>query len=205
MKILKSISIAIIALGMVTACEKSTNEVKPDLSVDSMQSSRTSEKPAWGSSENPGGKMVTVPFKSKFFTEQEGDIDMSVCEGDFIGLNTQVGGGNATHLGKFTTVMTFCMNFDDSDPDNFAKYWGVDGKFIAANGDELWFTVSGQVILYPPGTDPFYLAYFDDEFEFLGGTGRFLRASGTGHTNSFTNFAHTDHNWTGMLILPKGN
>ncbi len=205
MKTLKTFVIVLIALIMVTACEKSANEINPDFSIDQIQSSRSSKKIACRSSKNPVRKMVTVPFKSKFYTEQEGDIDMNACEGDFIGLNTQIGGGNATHLGKFTTKMTFCMNFDESDPDNFAKYWGVDGKFITANGDELWFTVSGQVILYPPDTDPFYLAYFDDEFTFLGGTGRFSGAKGTGHTNSFTNFAHTDHNWTGTLILPKGN
>ena len=193
--IMKKIIIAIFAVCLLSSCDKESL----DLYSDEFNSSEMKR------SVDPKTEGVTVPFKSNFYTEQEGDIDMGACEGDVIGLNTQVGGGNATHLGKFTTVMTFCMNFDDTDPDNFAKYWAVDGKFIAANGDELWFTVSGQVILYPPGTHPFYVAYFDDEFTFLGGTGRFLGATGSGHTNSFTNFAHTDHNWTGMLTLLKGN
>ena len=197
MKMLKLFGIALLVLAFFTACEMSTKEIKPDNPGNSV------EKVELGSSENPGDKMVTVPFKSKFYTEQEGELDFEACEGDLIALNTQVGGGNATHLGEFTTRMTFCMNFDESGPE-FAKYWGVDGAFIAANGDELWFTVSGQVILYPEGHDPFYLAYFDDEFIFLGGTGRFEGATGSGHTNSFTNFVHTDHNWTDILTLKKG-
>ena len=199
MKNLKLIGIVLLVTALFMACEMTTKEIKPGNDLVSVENDRL------GSSENPGDKMVMVPFKSKFYTEQEGDLDFEACKGDFIALNTQVGGGNATHLGKFTARMTFCMNFDESDPDNFAMYWGVDGAFIAANGDELWFTVSGQVILYPEGFDPFYLAYFDDEFIFLGGTGRFEGATGSGKTNSFTNFAHTDHNWTGTLILIKGS
>ena len=98
------------------------------------------------------------------------------------------------------------MNFNSEDSENFGKYSAVDGKFIAANGDELWFTVSGRVLFFPPGTNPDYIAYFDDDFTFLGGTGRFFGATGEGHTNSFTKegLLHTDHNWTGTLTLLKG-
>jgi len=190
---MKKILIAIFALCLLNSCDKDSL----DLSSDEFNSSEKKR------SVDLKTKGVTVPFKSNFYTEQEGDIDMDACEGDVIGLNTQVGGGNATHLGKFTTVMTFCMNFDDTDSDNFAKYWAVDGVFVAANGDELYFTVSGQVIMYPEGYDPFYVAYFDDPFIFTGGTGRFDGVSGGGTTNSFTNFAHTDHNWTGTITLLK--
>ena len=198
MKMLKLFGIALLVLALFTACEMSTKEIKPDNPGNSV------EKVKLGSSENPGDKMVTVPFKSKFYTEQEGELDFEACEGDFMALNTQVGGGNATHLGKFTTRMTFCMNFDDTAPE-YLEYSG-EGAFIAANGDELWFTVSGQVILYEGSEhDPFYVAYFDDEFIFEDGTGRFKGATGSGHTNSFTNFAHTDHNWTGILTLKKGS
>jgi len=191
--IMKKIIIAIFALCLLNSCDKELLDVSTD-EFNSSEMKRT----------NPKTEGVTVPFKSNFYTEQLGEIDMDACEGVDIGLNTQVGGGNATHLGKFTTVMTFCMNFNEGDPENFGKYWAVDGKFIAANGDELYFTVSGQVLFFPQGTNPDYLAYFDDEFILLGGTGRFAGATGGGHTNSFTNFAHTDHNWTGTLTLLKG-
>ncbi len=189
---MKKIMIAIFALCILNSCDKESL----DLSSDEFNSSELK------SSVDPKTEGVTVPFKSSFYTEQEGDIDFDECFGDFIGLNTQVGGGNATHLGKFTTRMEFCMNFDDTVPE-FAEYWAVDGVFIAANRDELYFTVSGQVMMYPPGFDPFYVAYFDDPFTFTGGTGRFEGASGGGMTNSFTNFAHTDHNWTGTITLLK--
>ena len=211
---MKKIIIAIFALCLLNSCDKESL----DLSSDEFNSSELK------SSVDPKTEGVTVPFKSDFYTEQEGEIDMRACEGDWIGLNTQVGGGEATHLGRFTTKMEFCMNFtvlldDDGypitdgngntipDPDNGFGEYSVDegkGKFFAANGDELWFTVSGKVILYAPGTHPFYLANFDDPFTFTGGTGRFEGATGGGHTNSFTNFAHTDHNWTGTLTLLKG-
>ncbi len=190
---MKKIIIAIFALCLLNSCNK---EVL-DVSSDEFNSSEMKR------SVDPKTEGVTIPFKSNFYTEQQGLIDMDACEGDFIGLNTQVGGGNATHLGKFKTRMEFCMNFNDTSP-KFGEYWAVDGKFIAANGDELYFTVSGQVLMYPEGFDPFYVAYFDDPFTFTGGTGRFVGATGSGYTNSLTNFAHTDHNWTGTLTLLKG-
>lgn len=203
---MKKIIIAIFALCLLNSCDKELLDVSSDEFNSSELKSSVDRKT----------KEVTVPFKSNFYTEQEdiafgacvGDpewLESDVYNGDLIGLNTQVGGGNATHLGKFTTVMTFCMNFNQTDPENFAKYSAVDGIFIAANGDELYFTVSGRVLFYAEA-NPNYVAYFDDEFTFTGGTGRFYKASGYGHTNSFTKegLLHTDHNWTGWLTLLKG-
>ena len=216
---MKKIIIAILAFGLIISCEKQEDEIRLD--DFSIQKSNLKAN----SSVDPKTDGVTVPFKSNFYTEQEGKIDMDACVGGFLGLNTQVGSGEATHLGRFTTKMEFCMNFTvvlDADgnpitdgngntipdPDNGFGEYSVDegkGKFFAANGDELWFTVSGKVILYAPGTHPFYIANFDDPFTFTGGTGRFEGATGGGHTNSFTNFAHTDHNWTGTITLLKSD
>lgn len=195
---MKKIIIAILAFGIIVSCEKQEDEIRlDDLSIQKSNLQANS-------SVDPKTDGVTVPFKSDFFTEQEGELNFDACEGALIALNTQVGGGNATHLGIFTTRMEFCMNFDDQSPD-FATYWAVDGVFIAANGDELYFTVSGQVIMLPAGSDPFYVAYFDDPFTFTGGTGRFEGATGGGTTNSFTNFLHTDHKWTGTITLIKSS
>lgn len=193
---MKKIIIAILAFGIIVSCEKQEDEIRlDDLSIQksNLQSN---------SSVDPKTDGVTVPFKSDFFTEQEGELNFDACDGDLIALNTQVGGGNATHIGIFTTRMEFCMNFAEG-PD-FATYWAVDGVFIAANGDELYFTVSGQVIMLDE-PHPFYLASFDDPFTFTGGTGRFEGASGGGTTNSLTNFEHTDHKWTGTITLLKSS
>jgi hypothetical protein len=159
-----------------------------------------------GSSENPGDKMVTLPFKAKFYTEEFSFVLPSDdCDPIFPGrgLNTQKGEGNATHLGEFTTVMPFCM---DVGADLGAYDFFGNGQFIAANGDELWFTVSGGRVLFFADPGPTYLAYFQDPFVFTGGTGRVEGATGGGYTDSFVmhGLFHTDHEWTGELTLKKG-
>jgi len=141
-------------------------------------------------------KMVTVPFKSSFSTSLGTMENPVVCDG--LDLVIQVGGGEATHLGTFTTEMSFCV-----DPNFF--YFGVVGTFYAANGDELWISVpTGQVIPNPELPEP-YLFYFTDDFFFVGGTGRFVGATGGGTTNSFVEATlATDHEWDGELTFKPG-
>ena len=155
--------------------------------------------------------MRTMPFKAEFYTKRSYDDDgEGKCSDDpYLGFNLQIGEGNATHLGKFTTTMWFCgAGFD---------YKNGEGVFVAANGDELYFKVpaTDEVghVLPLPYEDPVYEFYFQDPFEFVGGTGRFEGASGGGVTDSYVdlfdddgNFIpehQTDHTWTGLLILPK--
>jgi len=162
-----------------------------------------------GSSVDPGGGMVTKPFKAKFYTEQVGDLVANGC-GPGIVINTQTGKGQATHLGRFTTWMVFC--FDMNDPPALGTYWfvpgegGENGRFVAANGDELWITVlDGFVDFFDPDVPPGYQASFDDEFFFIGGTGRFEGASGGGQIHSLVGInGRTDHRWTGTLTVPQG-
>jgi hypothetical protein len=139
---------------------------------------------------------VTVPFKSSFSTSPGTMENPVVC--DDLDLVIQVGGGEATHLGTFTTEMSFCV-----DPNFF--YFGVVGTFYAANGDELWISVpTGQVIPNPELPEP-YLFYFTDDFFFVGGTGRFAGATGGGTTNSFVEATlTTDHQWDGELTFKPG-
>lgn len=196
MKILKSFSIAIIALGMFTACEKSTNEVNPDFSIDPEQSSRES---------------VTVGFKAKFYTDQVGEMDDLACgdeiEADGILLNIQNGNGKATHLNEFSTDMEFCfdLNGDPSTNPDYASYDGT-GYFTAEDGDILNFRMDGQVKLYPEPVGE-YIAWFKDYFVFTGGTGRFEGATGGGQMDSQSKagLTHTDHVWKGNLTLLKGS
>lgn len=154
----------------------------------------------------------TMPFKAKFFTKRNFDAVIGTCvEDDYPDYNYQVGEGKATHLGKFTAELFFCGGSDG--------YKNGEGKFVAANGDELYYLVPspGEIgqVLPLPYVDPLYEAYFQDPFTFTGGTGRFEGASGGGYTDSYVDLFvdgdpnqfimehQTDHVWSGTLILPK--
>lgn len=160
---------------------------------------------------------VAVPFKANFYTmggefPDEHD-DCPAEEGRDIGLNVQTGEGQSTHLGRFDVEIRFCMDFTDVRNDvtgpngeplvdgESIPYWDGVGIFVAANGDELHFTIEGAVL---PSDHPDYLLEFFDEFVFTDGTGKFSGASGTGETSSFVLPPQTDHYWTGTLILPRG-
>ena len=53
-----------------------------------------------------------------------------------------VGNGNISHLGKMTTRMEFCANGGPTGP-----YGNGFGKFVAANGDELYFDLEyGEIV-----------------------------------------------------------
>lgn len=154
-----------------------------------------------------------IPFKATFYTNRDPEKlkNVECTVSGYEGKNYQEGGGNATHLGKFKTVLTFCSK-------DGGFYAGGSGYLEAANGDRLFIKIPfGQV---KPLTEfhPVYEAYFKDEFEFCGGTGRFKGAKGGGTTDSLVDLWNeeyppgpeiipdhrTDHVWTGTLILPNG-
>lgn len=83
--------------------------------------------------------------------------------------------------------------------DESAPYNNGEGVFIAANGDELYFTIEGAVL---HSDHPDYNFEFQDPFTFTGGTGRFEGASGSGTTDSFVNQVtnRTDHEWNATII-----
>jgi len=205
MKTLKFLFPGLIVLGMVAACELTSEEISIENTIlaDNIQTENL------GSSGDPGGGMIKVPFKAKFFTKRSFEDDgIGKCTEDpFFDFNLQIGGGQGTHLGKFNVSLWFCGAGLD--------YKNGEGVFVAANGDELYFNVPspgevGHVLLFD---HPFYEAMFQDPFSFIGGTGRFEGASGGGYTNSFVdlfdddgNFIpehQTDHKWTGTLIMKK--
>jgi hypothetical protein len=155
-----------------------------------------------GSSDNPGGGLVTIPFKASFYTV-ETDLVLDGC-GPGIAINTQEGTGNGTHLGKLTTKMVFC--FDLNPGPDFGSYTflpGPDnGYFMAANGDQLWISVTGGKVIFDPSLGPEYVAYFQDPFDVLGGTGRFEGATGGGMIDSLVGAdGQTDHRWTGEITV----
>lgn len=92
--------------------------------------------------------------------------------GNLVGVEP-TGSGNATHLGLFTNTGKVKFTPDASDP-NIMHPTG-EGVFTAANGDKLNFIVSGGALNLTTGMGT-------GDFEFTGGTGRFVNA--TGHTSA---------------------
>lgn len=154
---------------------------------------------------------VTVPFKSHFFTDQTSLVPDPVCGAPPRFLNTQDGIGQATHLGRFSIRITFCIDATDILDDGeltageSAPYDGGVGVLTAANGDELHITIAGAVL---PSDHPDFDFEFDDPYAITGGTGRFAGATGSGTSNSFVSRAvqptRTTHNWTGSLTFLPG-
>lgn len=163
--------------------------------------------PAVDAQRGYGDGAVAKPFRADLVTRGQGLMPDAEC-GDFPRLlNTQVGEGQATHLGRFSVVITFCMDVTDVLDDGqltageSIPYDNGVGILTAANGDELHIEISGAVL---PSDNPDYDFEFRDEFRFTGGTGRFAGATGEGMTDSFVvqSEDRTDHEWIGTLVTP---
>jgi hypothetical protein len=154
---------------------------------------------------------VTVPFKADFTVWDHSDFTDNPCavEGKpWIVFLTMIGEGNINHMGKITTVITFCCNGQTGE------YWDTDVIFVAANGDELYATIqTGQILPNEGDNADYYQTYFNDQMIFNGGTGRFEGASGKAMTNAFVHDPdpedtddvwHTDFFSTGEITLLKG-
>ena len=152
---------------------------------------------------------VTTPLKAHAFTDLAGLAPDPVCGAPPRFLNTQVGEGEATHLGRFTVTFTFCVDATDLVDDGTltegesAPYDTGVGTIIAANGDELYLAISGVVL---PSDHPDFDFEFHDAFVITGGTGRFAEANGEGTTDSFVDQSidRTYHSWSGWLSVRPG-
>lgn len=154
------------------------------------------------------GGPVSKPFRARFLTAGQGLRPDLSC-GDFPWLlNTQVGEGVATHLGRFSVHITFCMNVADvlddgqlTEGESLPYVDGI-GTLVAANGDELQIEISGTVV---PTEHPDFDFEFRDPFQVIGGTGRFAGATGEGTTVSRVNQAadRTLHDWRGTLHMNR--
>ena len=157
-----------------------------------------------------GGSGVTLPFKATFHTDLISNVPDPSC-GEFPRLlNTQEGWGEATHLGRFSVRITFCIDATDILDDGqltegeSLPYDEGQGALVAANGDSLYITIAGAVL---PTEHPDFEFAFEDPFQVAGGSGRFAGASGEGVTNSLVDFdgvpSRTQHRWSGTLVLPR--
>jgi len=83
------------------------------------------------------------------------------------GLNRLTGTGEATHLGRFTLLSEFTVIPPPVSTASGTATW------TAANGDEIFTTVTGQAVVTFP------TAAIVETHTITGGTGRFVKASGT--------------------------
>ena len=99
MKTLKQLSVSLLCLFLFGTCEQSVEDPSP---IAAQQIGLQEGKP----------DMKSKPFKARFYTKRTynpADVaNVGVCdEGEFTAINLQVGGGNGTHLGKFSTSLWF--------------------------------------------------------------------------------------------------
>ena len=204
MKTLKLFGITIMGILLMYACEKQDDEIISANDVFLKNGELGADKT---------DETVTVPFKATFTVWRALPPGTGECEeGSSRETMMMKGDGEMAHLGQLKEIfMTFCTYSD-------ASYSFVEpGKFVAANGDELYFIIDkGQIMLYEGGTDPEYLLYFNDDLTFIGGTGRFESASGIAKTNAYVHAGTTDNDGDdpfyadffmneGTLTLVKGN
>lgn len=213
--LINSLLLTLFSICLIAACD--VTESSPELQEVPVSNLTKMEH---GEKNHLRGYQKPIPFKATFFTlgiineEDPSDPNASgpfkggCTEEPFIFFNVQEGSGQATHLGKFSTRITFCADITDVmddgtlTGDESLPYNNGEGIFIAANGDELYFTIEGAVL---PSDHPDYNFEFQDPFTFTGGTGRFAGATGGGITDSFADQStgRTDHSWNGTLILKR--
>ena len=128
-----------------------------------------STAPAWA--DDVDGKAKSLPFKADLVIAETLAAGNLNC--DAIGIIT--GSGYATHLGKVTLSSYDCINFTSPTAFIFQMLQGMKVVLTAANGDQLFATYRGSATPQPGG-----VLLLSGTFSFMGGTGRFARATGTG-------------------------
>ena len=147
---------------------------------------------------------VTVPFKTNLSVWDRSDYTDNRCGDPPNFYLTMEGNGNITHIGNITTVFNFCVNVSNG------SYVDTVVTFVAANGDELYAEIPvGQILPNDGINADYYQTYFNDPMYFVGGTGRFMSASGEALTHAYVHDGadewRTDFFSEGFLVLKKGN
>jgi hypothetical protein len=84
-----------------------------------------------------------------------------------VGLHCLNGAGEATHLGRFTLTSEFTVTPPPASTASGTATW------TAANGDEIFTSTAGQAVITFP------VAAIAETHTIIGGTGRFVDASGS--------------------------
>jgi len=188
-------------INVLTGCGHVVQWERPDLINNMIWKFVTARHP------KPVPAKVTLPFKAVFTVWDKSDYTDPVCGEPPVFYLTMEGNGNATHLGKLTTRMTFCCNTSTG------YYYNTLGSLVAANGDELFISIpEGFIVPNQEGNSDYYQERFNDEIFFVGGTGRFKGATGKGWTHSYVHNPdasvpgdvwHTDFFTTGAITLVR--
>jgi len=192
MKTIKGFLIYILSICVLIACTKTDQPFLVDDSVG-VTLKKGMNTPV----------LVNVPFKTDLSVWDMSDYADTRCGGYPVFFLTMEGYGTATHLGKLTTIMTFCCDVTTG------AYYNTAGTFVAANGDELFFEIpNGQIIPNDEDNSSYYQTKFDDLMIFTGGTGRFAGATGEAMSNAYVHDGEdewrTDFFSKGTLTLVKG-
>jgi hypothetical protein len=134
-----------------------------------------------------------VPFKARYtFHIVPGPVEPCGTSGS--NRTFVEGEGTGTHLGHFTISLSQCGLADGTLADGR-------GTFVAANGDLLRFTYTGQA------TFTGFLLTFISFVTFAGGTGRFDGASGSATALGSIDFVTgaTAADWDGLISSVGSN
>jgi hypothetical protein len=144
----------LVALGLLLACDQ-TASVAPSVGSSPIAAAHVSGARPWKESYQSTGTIAPA----------------AECPSPLL-LESEEGGGTATHIGKYTIVNSHCL-----DPSTGAL---TGGRFVktAANGDQLFGTYVGTAtVIQPPA--PIGIFQVSGTITFTGGTGRFAEATGT--------------------------
>ena len=111
---------------------------------------------------------TNVPLKASVVTQEKMELNPD-CPSGFGGTTT--GTGKSTHMGKISIAASDCITPVDNHYTFIGKL-----TITAANGDKLSGEYSGSLV--PTDTVPIY-SFSNATFQITGGTGRFLKASGS--------------------------
>lgn len=102
--------------------------------------------------------------------------------------------GRATHLG------TFELDYYNCTPPG-STLTGIEMTFVAANGDEIFVTYEARDVP-PVGAEPVLLEITYD-FEIVGGTGRFMGATGGGRMMAAIEFPGIEgpNHWPTTFVI----
>jgi hypothetical protein len=107
------------------------------------------------------------------------------------------GQGSSNIMGEIKVHFDFCANEQG--------YYGISySYFIDDNNDTLFVSGEGRVMEGKTEEHPsFVTSYWQDDFEIIGGTGRFEGATGKGKTDDYdgSEDPYSHHSWKGTITL----
>jgi hypothetical protein len=133
-------------------------------------SADTATAPAQPSTESSSFETKLIPMKETY--KARGTAVVSTACGGRL-LVSLAGGGQATHVGRYTITNSHCLDFATGifNGGTFTK--------TAANGDLLRGEYTGTSRPLPAGSNPCVLRFnLNTSLRYTGGTGRFTNASG---------------------------